>query len=368
MGASDNENAAVRQVLEQEVQTNRGEGHQDVQVEEVGRPGGGLVLAHRGNNRDVLGRVRRVQQGQTTTGPLHLAHQLQNHQRERNTRDQQAGTHQYKTAERRGRDVITQPVDEAVHLQQHEDAVRAGALGLLDNVEAHKGHLHGHEAAQGVKRRVGDVQARGVAAGEDHHQHVDGDHVDDEHVAAPGRHHVEVRERAGRRPEHGSRVHGLDPEVEDEDEREDGDAFVVVRAADRAGDVRRHDAREGGGQEPGARALGHLLGQQVAGDGRVGREERRQEHARVAHVDGDVEQVEHPVHERRRVHEPRVDGAADDAAQRVPRAVVEPVEELEEALGRQVLGRAEVEVRVELVDHLQPHDTRNVNYLPKHAG
>jgi pyocin large subunit-like protein len=51
-------------------------------------------------------------------------------------------------------------------------------------------------------------------------------------------------------------------------------------------------------------------------------------------------------------HESRVDRAADDAAQRVPRAVVEPVQEVVEALARKVLGRAEVEVRVELVNDL----------------
>ncbi len=52
-------------------------------------------------------------------------------------------------------------------------------------------------------------------------------------------------------------------------------------------------------------------------------------------------------------HESRVDRAADDAAQRVPRAVVEPVQEVVEALARKVLGRAEVEVRVELVNDLR---------------
>ena len=50
-------------------------------------------------------------------------------------------------------------------------------------------------------------------------------------------------------------------------------------------------------------------------------------------------------------HEARVDGAADDTAQRVPCPVVKPVVERVEPLVRQELGSPVIEVRVKFVDH-----------------
>jgi hypothetical protein len=47
----------------------------------------------------------------------------------------------------------------------------------------------------------------------------------------------------------------LDVEEEHEHEREDGDALVVVRPRNAAGDVAGHDAHKGGGRQPRARAL-----------------------------------------------------------------------------------------------------------------
>jgi hypothetical protein len=45
-----------------------------------------------------------------------------------------------------------------------------------------------------------------------------------------------------------------------------------------------------------------------------------------------------------------IQGSAHDTAQRIPCAVVKPVQEVVEALRRQVLCCTEVEIRVELVD------------------
>jgi hypothetical protein len=54
-------------------------------------------------------------------------------------------------------------------------------------------------------------------------------------------------------------------------------------------------------------------------------------------------------------HEAWVDGAPDNAAQRVPGPVVEPVVEGVESLLCQVLGRPIVEIGIELVNHrLEP--------------
>ena len=52
--------------------------------------------------------------------------------------------------------------------------------------------------------------------------------VDDEDVAAPRRHHVEVRQGSSRSPHHRARLHRLDPQVVGEEERENGNALVVV--------------------------------------------------------------------------------------------------------------------------------------------
>lgn len=42
--------------------------------------------------------------------------------------------------------------------------MREDALGLLDDVEADEGNLHGEDAAEDVEGGVGDVESVGVAA------------------------------------------------------------------------------------------------------------------------------------------------------------------------------------------------------------
>lgn len=68
-------------------------------------------------------------------------------------------------------------------------------------------------------------------------------------------------------------------------------------------------------------------------------------------MDGKAEETEGPVDEGGGDHEAWVEGAADDAAERVPALGVEPVPEFIEALLSEVQGGAVVEVRVEFVDH-----------------
>lgn len=95
------------------------------------------------------------------------------------------------------------------------------------------------------------------------------------------------------------------PEVVGELQGKDGDAFVVERAGHGARDVARHNGDEAGRQQAGA-LVPQLPGQEEGGDGGQAAEHRRQEHAHVADVDGDVEQVEHVVDEARRGHQTRV--------------------------------------------------------------
>mmetsp|Transcript_17093 Transcript_17093/g.65164 ORF Transcript_17093/g.65164 Transcript_17093/m.65164 type:complete len:372 (-) Transcript_17093:541-1656(-) len=309
------------------------------------------MLGDGGNDRNVLRGVGGVQQRETAAGPLDLARDLQ-HDEEGPKRAHQGDRSDHEeSSEDPGVDHAVQGGDQRVNLKTHKDSVRCDALGLLDHVEAYERHHHCAHASDDVEDAVRDVQAAGEAARDHEGEHVNWDHVDDEHVASPRGHHVEVGNRRRGGVQHGAGVYRADPEVEDEEQREDRDTLIVVAAPDATADVARHDGDEGCRQESRARPARHLLGQEEGGQGRVRRKQGRQEDAHIADVHADVEEVQEPVEHRRRVHEPRVDGSADGAPQGVPAAVVEPVEEVQEALAGQVLGGAEVEVRIELVDH-----------------
>ena len=64
--------------------------------------------------------------------------------------------------------------------------------------------------------------------GDHEHEHVDRYDVDEEHVAAPRAHHVEVGHGAQGGPVDVPGLDALDPEVVGEEHAEDGDALVVV--------------------------------------------------------------------------------------------------------------------------------------------
>lgn len=68
-------------------------------------------------------------------------------------------------------------------------------------------------------------------------------------------------------------------------------------------------------------------------------------------MDGEPEESEGPVDDGGGDHKARVEGAAHDAAERVPALIVEPVPKLVEALLGEEEGGSIVEVGVELVDH-----------------
>ena len=176
---------------------------------------------------------------------------------------------------------------------------------------------------------------------------MEGQQAGDEGVATPGGDHVAIEEGTEGAPQHGAELEGLDPEVEGEDEEEDGDGLIVVAAGNRARNVARGDAHEDGGKEAGRRRGGHLVGEEVGGDGSQAREGRGQEDADVADVDRDGQGTEGVVDGAARHHEARVEGASGDSAEGVPCAVVEPVPELVEAVGDQVLCCPEVEPGVD---------------------
>lgn len=92
------------------------------------------------------------------------------------------------------------------------------------------------------------------------------------------------------------------PEVVGELQGEDGNAFVVEGARDGAGDVAGDDGDEAGRQQAGA-LVPQLPREKKGGDGGQAAEDGSQEHAHVADVHGDVQQVQHVVDEARRDHQ-----------------------------------------------------------------
>lgn len=94
----------------------------------------------------------------------------------------------------------------------------------------------------------------------------------------------------------------------------------------------------------------YLLGQRIGDQCGEGREERCQEYAHISYIDGYVQHPHQPIQGRRGEHQAGVDGAADDAAQRIPGAIIEPIVKLVEALlGKEPRG-AVIKVRIELMD------------------
>lgn len=170
-----------------------------------------------------------------------------------------------------------------------------------------------------------------------------GKQAGDEGVTSPRGNHVAVKEGAEGTPQHGALLQRLDPEVEGEDEQEDGDGLVVVAASDGTGDVARGNAHEQGSQETSRGRGGHLIGKEVGGDGGKTREGGREKDADIPDINGDREGSEGVVDGATGHHEARVEGASRDTAEGVPCPVIEPIPEVVEAVRNEVLGSAEVE-------------------------
>lgn len=86
------------------------------------------------------------------------------------------------------------------------------------------------------------------------------------------------------------------PEVVGELQGEDGNALIVKRASDGAGDIARDDGNEAGRQQP-CTLVPQLACQQEGGDGGQTAKHRCQKDTHIPDVDRDVEQIEHIVDE-----------------------------------------------------------------------
>ena len=154
------------------------------------------MFGHGGDDRDVGFGIGGIQKRVETSGPRRdVTSQGANQggqEEDKTSEDDGNLEHQL---EGLGAKEGPQPVDEAVDLQQTEDAEGGHVLSGLDGLEAYEGDLHGKKCAQGVHGAVGDVKAIGVAAGDEEHQDVQRDKIDNEDISSPCRHHVKVGQR-----------------------------------------------------------------------------------------------------------------------------------------------------------------------------
>ena len=91
-------------------------------------------------------------------------------------------------AELCSRQLALQPQHKPVDLAQAKHAKGAHVFGGLQRLEADKGDLHAENGAEDVEGGVGNVDALVEASSDHEHEDVQGDEVDQEHVATPRRH------------------------------------------------------------------------------------------------------------------------------------------------------------------------------------
>ena len=218
---------------------------------------------------------------------------------------------------------------------------------VADGQEADKRNLHACKRAERVPGRVADVQTRAISAHAQEDKDVEREQVGDEDVTTPGRDHVAVEEGSKGAPHDRSLLDTLDPQVEGEDEEEDGNGFVVVTASNGTRDVSGGNAHEDGGKETGRGRVGHFRRQEVGGKGSQARACGGQHDTDITNVDGESQKAEEVVDGAAGDHEARVEGTAGDTAEWVPCAVVEPIPEACEAILNEVLGCSEVEPGVD---------------------
>lgn len=119
-------------------------------------------------------------------------------------------------------------------------------LRTLNWLEAHEWDLHREDRAHTVDDTVGDINSIRKATGRHQGENVQRNQIDQEHVAAPRRHHVEIGECGQRRPQDRSSFHRLDPHVVGEQHAEDGNSLVVIGPSHRPRDISWHDTDHGG--------------------------------------------------------------------------------------------------------------------------
>lgn len=98
----------------------------------------------------------------------------------------------------------------------------------FDWLKANKWNLHGEQQSHDVERRIRDIDPRAVSLHDHQNEHVQWNKIDDEHIASPGRHHIEIAQGAENAPHDRTGLHGLDPQVVSEHQCEYRDTLIVV--------------------------------------------------------------------------------------------------------------------------------------------
>lgn len=95
----------------------------------------------------------------------------------------------------------------------------------------------------------------------------------------------------------------------------------------------------------------NLLGEHIGDDCGERGEKGSQKDTNISDIDGDIQEPHKSVKGGRGYHQPRINSASNNPAQRIPRPIIEPVVEVVEALLGQEPRGTVVEVRVKLMDH-----------------
>lgn len=180
--------------------------------------------------------------------------------------------------------------------------------------ETNKRNLHARQSPEGIPRRVADIQTRAVAAHADKHKNVQRNQVGNKNISTPCRHHVAVEQGSQRPPHDGSILDCLDPEVEGEDQEEDGDSLIIVTSGDRSRDISRGNSHESGCQQTGRGGRRHLVGQEVRCQCSQAREGRGEQHTDVANIDGNSNRAQEVPDSTAGDHQSGVERSSSDTA------------------------------------------------------
>lgn len=217
----------------------------------------------------------------------------------------------------------------------------------LNCEKADKGNLEAGHCASSVPSCVADVETVAVTAHANESESMDGQETCNEGISTPRCNHVAVRQGAKTAPNHGAPLQGLDPEEEGEDKEENGDGFVIVTTGDGSRNVARGNSHEGCSKETSGWRGGHLIGKEICGVGGQARESRCEKNADVSNIDGDSEGTESVVDDAAGHHQTRIEGTSGNPTKRMPCSVIEPIPEVVESICDEILGRTEVEPRID---------------------
>jgi hypothetical protein len=154
-----------------------------------------------------------------------------------------------------------------------------------DRQEPHERDLHARKCPKSIPSRVAHIQPRTEPSHANQHKRVQRQQVRDEDVASPCANHVSIEQRGQRSPHHTANLHSLDPQVESEDQQEDGNSLVIVASCHRAGDVSWRYPHENRCEQTRGWTCAHLFSEEVCCEGCEAGEGGRKEHAYVADVD-----------------------------------------------------------------------------------